>query len=144
MYSWHWQRWRCDVQRRRLCSSSSETPVTRTSTPRFRCPSRWWTRLAATPTRPSSAPSRESTSSRRASECPRAAPRGSVLAKFHYTGPTGPARTFFVARVSEKLRWSVRVSDKVRAGPRGSGRARVVECSLIRWSHRVIYSMEWA
>ena len=31
-----------------------------------------------------------------------------------------PARTrtaFFAARVSEKLRWSVRVSDKVRSGP---------------------------
>ena len=49
-----------------------------------------------------------------------------LIAKFHYTGPTGPARTrkdFFAARVSEKLRW-------VRAGPRGSGRARVVEFSL--------------
>ena len=41
-----------------------------------------------------------------------------VLAKFHYTGPTGPARTR-TTRISEKLRWSVRVSDKVRAGPVG-------------------------
>ena len=42
-----------------------------------------------------------------------------IIAKFHYTGPTGPARTFLrpYARVSEKLRWSVRVSDKVRSGP---------------------------
>ena len=32
----------------------------------------------------------------------------SVIAKFHYTDPTGPARTFFAA----KLRW-------VRAGPVG-------------------------
>jgi len=62
------------------------------------------------------------------------------LAKFHYTGPTGPDRTrtdFFAARVSEKLRW-VRVglqqspcgSVRVRAGPVGSGRARVVEFGL--------------
>ena len=35
------------------------------------------------------------------------------IATFHYTGPTGPARTFFAARVSEKLRW-------VRAGLRQS------------------------
>ena len=53
-----------------------------------------------------------------------------VIAKFHYTCPTGPARTFFAARVSEKLRWVRAVSDKVRAGPCGSGRARVVEFSL--------------
>jgi len=49
-----------------------------------------------------------------------------VLAKFHYTGPARSRTT----RISEKLRWSVRVSDKVRAGPRGSGRACVVEFSL--------------
>jgi len=44
-----------------------------------------------------------------------------LIAKFHYTGPTGPDRTrtdFFAA----KLRW-------VRAGPVASGRARVVEFS---------------
>jgi len=52
-----------------------------------------------------------------------------MKAKSHYTGPTGPARTR-TTRISEKLRWSVRVSDKVRAGPRGSGRARLVEFSL--------------
>jgi len=81
-------------------------------------------------------------------------PRSELIAKFHYTDPTGPdrtihsPRTLFViwlnsttwarpdpartrtTRISEKLRWSVRVSDKVRAGPRGSGRARVVEFSL--------------
>ena len=59
-----------------------------------------------------------------------------LLAKFHYTGPTGPDRTRpdpcgpARTRISEKLRWSVRVSDKVRAGPVGSGRARVVEFSV--------------
>jgi len=85
---------------------------------------------------------------------------GAVIAKFHYTDPTGPDRTgpdqtksvdfawhwlnsitrarpdptgpvrTRTTRISEKLRWSVRVSDKVRAGPCGSGRARVVEYSL--------------
>jgi len=47
-------------------------------------------------------------------------PLSCLIAKFHYTGQHGPARTFFAARVSEK----------VRAGPRGSGRAHVVEFSL--------------
>ena len=46
-----------------------------------------------------------------------------LRAKFHYTDPTGPARTFFAA----KLRW-------VRAGRRqslcGSGRVRVMEFSF--------------
>ena len=37
---------------------------------------------------------------------------------------TGPARTFFAARVSDKLRW---VRAGLRQSPRGSGRARVVE-----------------
>jgi len=67
-------------------------------------------------------------------------PIGVLIAKFYYTGPTGPDQTKsadFVGdprgpartrtiRISEKLRWSVRV----RAGPVGSGRARVVEFSL--------------
>ena len=41
-----------------------------------------------------------------------------VKAKFHYTGPTGPARTRaeFFARPGPQTR----VSDKVRAGPRES------------------------
>ena len=55
---------------------------------------------------------------------------GAVIAKFHYTGPTGPARTrtdFFAARVSEKLRW---VRAGVRQSPCGSGRVRVVEFSI--------------
>jgi len=42
-----------------------------------------------------------------------------VKAKFHYTGPAGPARTrtdFFVG--------SVRVSDKGRVGPCGSAQVR--------------------
>jgi len=45
----------------------------------------------------------------------------SVKAKFHYTDPTGPARTqrSFAAK-------------KVRAGPCGSGRVRVVEFSYYR------------
>ena len=53
-----------------------------------------------------------------------------VIAKFHYTSPTGPARTFLHPGSPRNSVGSVRVSDKVRAGPRGSGRARVVECSL--------------
>ena len=50
-----------------------------------------------------------------------------ILAKFHYTDPTGPARTLFAARVSEKLR---RVRAGLRQSPCGSGRSRVVEFSL--------------
>jgi len=50
-----------------------------------------------------------------------------IIAKFHYTGPTGPARTFLRPGSPRNSVGSVRVSDKVRAGPRGSGRARVVE-----------------
>jgi len=43
-----------------------------------------------------------------------------IIAKFHYMGPTGPARTFFAAGVSPRNSvGSVRVSDKVRAGPVG-------------------------
>ena len=86
-----------------------------------------------------------------------------LIAKFHYTDPTRPARTrtdFFAARVSEKLRW-VRAGLRqrpcgslwVRAGPVGSlnakfhytdprglclvgsGRARVVEFSYYSVSH---------
>ena len=54
--------------------------------------------------------------------------RSSLLkAKFHYTGPTGPARTLFAARVSEKLRW---VRAGLRQSPCGSARVRVVEFSL--------------
>ena len=45
-----------------------------------------------------------------------------VIAKFHYTDPTGPARTFFVA----KLRW---VRAGRRQSPCGSGRVRVMEFS---------------
>ena len=51
-----------------------------------------------------------------------------LLAKFHY--PTGPERNFLRPGSPRKSVGSVRVSDKVRAGPRGSGRARVVEFSL--------------
>ena len=56
-----------------------------------------------------------------------------VVAKFHYTDPTGPDRTrtdFFAARVSEKLRW---VRAGFRQSPCGSVRVRVVEFSLC-WS----------
>jgi len=45
-----------------------------------------------------------------------------LIAKFHYTDPTGPARTFFGA----KLRW---VRAGRRQSPCGSGRVRVVEFS---------------
>ena len=45
-----------------------------------------------------------------------------VIAKFHYTDPTGPARTFFAA----KLRW---VRAGRRQSPCGSGRVRVMEFS---------------
>jgi len=71
-------------------------------------------------------------------------PRRLLIAKFHYTGPTGPTRTrtdFFAARVSEKLRWSVRVSDKVGAGPCVSGRVRVVEFSLNHGARRHLRSI---
>ena len=54
----------------------------------------------------------------------------SIIAKFHYTGPTGPALTFLRPGSPRNSVGSVRVSDKVRAGPRGSGRARLVEFSL--------------
>ena len=48
-----------------------------------------------------------------------------LIAKYHYTDPTGPARTFFAA----KLRW---VRAGRRQSPRGSGRVRVVEFSSYR------------
>jgi len=50
-------------------------------------------------------------------------------AKFHYTGPTGPARTLSETRTGQRSLSEIRVV-RVRAGPVGSGRARVVECSL--------------
>ena len=56
--------------------------------------------------------------------------RACVVAKFHYTGPTGPARTFLRPGSRRNSVGSVRISDKVRAGPRVSGRARVVAFSL--------------
>ena len=43
-----------------------------------------------------------------------------VIAKFHYTDPTGPARTF----LRRNSAGSVRVSDIVRAGPFRSARVR--------------------
>jgi len=73
------------------------------------------------------------------------APESSTLkAKFHYTSPTGPARTR-TTRISEKLRWSVRVSDKVRwvrsistctDFVRGSGRVRDTAGALKKLKHR--------
>ena len=54
------------------------------------------------------------------------APGCFVIAKFHYTDPTGPARTqrSFAAK-------------KVRAGPCGSGRVRVVEFSCnVTWTDK--------
>jgi len=47
-----------------------------------------------------------------ATNCPSLA----IIAKFHYTDPTGPARTF----LRRNSVGSVRVADKVRAGPVGS------------------------
>jgi len=81
-----------------------------------------------------------------------------LKAKFHYTGPTGPARTR-TTRISEKLRWSMRVYDKVRASlcrsarvsdkarwvrsistctdfVRGSGRVRDTVGALKKLKHR--------
>jgi len=56
-----------------------------------------------------------------------------VIAKFHYTDPTGPTRTF----LRRNSVGSVRVSLKVRAGPVGSGRARVVEFSYNESKFRI-------
>ena len=62
-----------------------------------------------------------------------------LIAKFHYTDPTGPDRTrtdFFAAKlrwVRAGLRQSPCGSVRVRAGPVGSSRARVVEFSYKRW-----------
>ena len=56
-----------------------------------------------------------------------------VIAKFHCTGPTGPARTFLRPGSPRNSVGSVRVSDK---SPCGSGRARLVECSLYATSRR--------
>jgi len=55
-----------------------------------------------------------------------------VIAKFHYTGPTGPDQTKSADFVRDPgLRPGSR--EKVRASPVGSGRARVVEFSLNRF-----------
>jgi len=52
-----------------------------------------------------------------------------VIAEFHYTGPTGPDQTKSADFVGDQgLRPGSH--EKVRAGPRRSGRARVVEFSL--------------
>ena len=63
-----------------------------------------------------------------------------LIAKFHYTDPTRPARTFLRPGSPINSVGSVRVSDKVRAGPRGSGRVRVVEFSLysLPWHYRCL------
>jgi len=49
----------------------------------------------------------------------------SIIAKFHYTGPTGPART----RTDPTEFLGDPGRKKVGAGPVGSGRARVVAFS---------------
>jgi len=51
-------------------------------------------------------------------------------AKFHYTGPTGPARTLSEIRTDPTEFLGDPGREKVRAGPVGSGRVRVVEFSL--------------
>jgi len=56
-----------------------------------------------------------------------------VKATFHYTDPTGPARTFCGPDLRETplgLCGSPTKSVGVRVGPRGSGRVRVVEFCL--------------
>jgi len=53
-----------------------------------------------------------------------------VKAKFHYTDPTGPARTLSVTRTDPTEFLGDPGRKKVRAGPFGSSRARVVEFSL--------------
>ena len=69
----------------------------------------------------------------------RATIREWIIAKFHYTGPTGPDQTKsadFVGDLDlrpgsrEKVRAGPCGSVRVGVGPVGSGRARVVECSL--------------
>jgi len=51
-----------------------------------------------------------------------------LKAKFHYTGPTAPdrTRTDFVGDLHGPTEF---LGDPKRSGPRGSGRARVVEFS---------------
>jgi len=59
-------------------------------------------------------------------ECPSVC---TVIAKFHYTDPTGPDRTKCADFVGDPgLRPGSR--EKVCAGPVGSGRVRIVEFSL--------------
>ena len=55
-----------------------------------------------------------------------------VKAKFHYTGPTGPDRTLSETRADPTEFLGDPGRKKVRAGPCGSGRARVVEFSYYR------------
>jgi len=52
-----------------------------------------------------------------------------VKAKFHYTGPTGSARTLSETRTDPTEFLGDPGRKKARSGPRGSGRARVVEFS---------------
>jgi len=56
-----------------------------------------------------------------------------VKAKFHYTDPTGPARTLSATRTDptefRRKKKSVRVRAGRRQSPCGSGRVRVVEFS---------------
>jgi len=62
--------------------------------------------------------------------------RTSLIAKFHYTGSTGPARTFLRPGSPRNSVGSVRVSDKVRAGPRGSGRVTTIVTMVVVGSGR--------
>ena len=77
----------------------------------------------------------------------KSAPRSrQIIAKFHYTDPTGPARTrtdFFAANlrwVRAGLRQSPCGSVRVHEGPVGSGRARVMEFS---YKQPACYSLGW-
>jgi len=64
-----------------------------------------------------------------------------IIAKFHYTGPTGPARNrtdpHGLCRRPARTQRSF-AAKKVRAGPCGSGRVRVVE-----FSYKLTSSMDW-
>ena len=53
-----------------------------------------------------------------------------IIAKFHYTDPTGPTRTLSETRTDPTEFLGDPGRKKVRAGPVGWGRAHVVEFSL--------------
>ena len=54
-----------------------------------------------------------------------------IIAKFHYTDPTGPARTFLQPGSPRNSVGPVRVSDKVRSGP----------CGPVQWNLALTYQV---